>query len=255
MSQSSGWLTRVREPVSEDPGQEAILYSELDHSEVNQQFVDDLLAGGPVGRQIVDLGCGPAEIPIRLAEQLQANPEWMDRRNRGPDESDSMVDGASEFQFRGFQIMGIDSEVEMLQIAKREIDIAGFIDQILLECADLDELELFDSNMADTVISNSVIHHLRDPARGIATAHRLARPSGRVFHRDLARPINEEALEELVAKHGGSGGEAASQLLRQSLHASITIDEVREALRGLGVDESSVQMTSDRHRTIDYIKS
>ncbi len=109
--------------------------------------------------------------------------------------------------------------------------------------------------MADTVLSNTVLHHLDDPAVGIVAAHRLVRRGGRVFFRDLARPDSLQDVEKIVAQHGDPENEAASQRLRQSLHAALRVEEVREVLRGLGVDESSVQMTSDRHWTLDFMKT
>ena len=58
-------LPRTLEPESMDTAQEAEEYESMDHSAVNDIFVDDLIAGGSVGPQVIDLGCGPAAIPIR----------------------------------------------------------------------------------------------------------------------------------------------------------------------------------------------
>jgi ubiquinone/menaquinone biosynthesis C-methylase UbiE len=198
----------------------------MDHAMVNRQFVDDLVADGKsVGPQVIDLGCGPAAIAIELCLR-----------------SDSI------------QVLAIDSEVEMLEIAKREIDIAGLLDQITLHHASVCAMEEYEDGMADTVISNSMLHHLDDPQRGLQTAVRLIRAGGRLFVRDLARPSSLEKTENLVSEYTGGENEIAQQLFRQSLLAAFTLDEIREIAGGFGISAADVQMTSDRHWTIDWCR-
>jgi ubiquinone/menaquinone biosynthesis C-methylase UbiE len=197
----------------------------MDHSRVNSAFVDDLIASGNVGPQVIDLGCGPAMIPIELCKR---DPTVL--------------------------VMGIDAEVGMLEIAKLEVELAGMLDRVILRHADASAMDDFEEQMADTVISNSLIHHLEQPEAGLITCHRLLCDGGRLFVRDLARPDSEQQVERLVSMYAGEESPAAQQLFRQSLHAAITIDEVRVILGGLGISERHVQMTSDRHWTIDSIR-
>jgi ubiquinone/menaquinone biosynthesis C-methylase UbiE len=194
----------------------------MDHSEVNRRFVDDLLQR-PAGTRVIDLGCGPAAIAIELCHR---------------DESIEMI--------------AVDAEVEMLEIAKREIDAAGLLDRIALHHADACEMQFYSDEMADTVISNSLIHHLEHPEQGLASALRLIKKGGRLFIRDLVRPDSEREVESLVAAYSGQESKNAQQLLRQSLHAALTLEEIREMARGLGIRPDHVQMTSDRHWTIDW---
>ena len=202
----------------------------MDHSEVNRRFVDDLVDGGPVGPQVIDLGCGPAGIPIELCRRLES-----------------------------IQALAIDSEIEMLEIAKREIDIAGLLDQITLHHADVCAMDQYEDAMADTVIGNSLLHHLDEPGLGLQTAIRLLRAGGRLFIRDLARPDSVEQVESLVSQYAGQETENAQQLFRQSLFAALTLDEIREIAGrfnklGLGIWSEHVQMTSDRHWTLDWCR-
>lgn len=216
-------LPRTLEPESMDTAQEAEEYESMDHSAVNEIFVDDLIGGGSVGPQVIDLGCGPAAIPVLLAQRL---PE--------------------------LQVMGIDSAVEMLDVAKREIDFGGVMERVFLQHADAKTLQDFDDEMADTVISNSLVHHLADPKPALLNAIRMLRHGGRVFFRDLARPESADTVESLVQQYAGEETEFAKQLFRQSLHAALTIEEIRELTGGLGISPEQVQMTSDRHWTIDW---
>jgi ubiquinone/menaquinone biosynthesis C-methylase UbiE len=195
----------------------------MDHSGVNSAFVDDLIAGGDVGPQVIDLGCGPAMIPIELCQRDPA-----------------------------VQAMGVDSEIGMLEIAKLEIEMAGMLDRVILRHADASEMDDFEEQLADTVISNSLIHHLEQPQAGLITGRRLLRDGGRLFVRDLARPDSEQQVERLVSMYAGEEPPAAQQLFRQSFHAAITIDEARAIVGGLGISARHVQMTSDRHWTIDW---
>ena len=206
-----------------DTAQEADEYESMDHSAVNELFIDDLISAGDVGPQVIDLGCGPASIPILLAQRL---PE--------------------------VQVMGVDSAVEMLEVAKREIDFAGLLDRVFLEHADAKTLEHFGDEIADTIISNSLLHHLENPTTALATAVRIVRSGGRLFFRDLARPNSEDQVESLVTQYTDQESPFAQQLFRQSLHAALTIDEIRTLAGGLGISAEQVQMTSDRHWTIDW---
>lgn len=220
-------LPRTPEPQILSPYDEAAQYHAMDHGEVNRRFVDDLEAG-PIGPQVIDLGCGPAGIVIELCQRHDSA-----------------------------QVLAIDGEVEMLEIAKREIDMAGLLYQVTLQHADVCAMDDFDDAMADTVISNSLLHHLDDPAQGMKTAIRLLRPGGRLFIRDLYRPDTLEETERLVSQYAGSESEDAQQLFRQSLLAALTLDEIREIADsfnkpGLGISGEHAQMTSDRHWTLDW---
>jgi len=215
-------LPRTLEPEPNDLRAEALAYEQMDHAAVNQRFVDDLVRQGDVGPRIIDLGCGPALIPIEICHR---NDQWV--------------------------AMGIDASLEMLEIAKREIDFAGMLDRISLEHATIAQLNTFSEQMADTVVSNSLLHHLESPALGLEMALHLTRDGGRIFMRDLARPQTEQEVEALVRQHAADESPQGQQMLRQSLHAALTLDETRDICSALGIAASKVQMTSDRHWTID----
>lgn len=221
---SSMAVPRTPEPKPEDPYREAIEYQAMDHSIVNRRFVEELLMG-EVGPRVIDLGCGPGGIPIELCMQSSS-----------------------------VEILAIDEEPEMLDLAKRDIDAAGFLERIMLAQGDASDLDWLDEDSADTIISNSLLHHLDFPEKGLATAVRLVKPGGRIFIRDLARPTQESEIEQLVAQYSGQESLQAQQLFRQSFHASLTIEEITTMCESLGISGEHVQMTSDRHWTINWIK-
>ena len=219
-------LPRTLEPELMDSDLEVREYRAMDHEGVNQAFVDDLIAGGSVGPRVIDLGCGTAEIPVRLCAAL-----------------------------REIEVLGVDSSVAMLEAARMEIELGSATGRVHLELADCKQLKGFQEGAADTVISNTVLHHIPEPELMIAQALRVLAPSGRLFIRDLFRPATESDVEALVDAHAAGESDFARQLLRQSLHAAMTVDEMGEILAAFGIPQNSIRMTSDRHWTLDWTRS
>ena len=217
-------LPRVLEPEVMDSYEEAVEYDQMDHEAVNRAFVDDLIKGGTVGDRVVDLGTGTALIPIELCKR-----------------------------HADVQVMAVDASVEMLDLAKRRIEIAGMLSRIQLMHGDAKSLDDLATAMADSVISNTLLHHLPEPAQAIAAAMRIVVPGGRIFIRDLVRPANADEVDRLVALHAGNATDAAKKLFRESLHAALTLEEARDLFASFGFPRTTVNMTSDRHWTFDGI--
>ena len=212
-------IERVLEPEVMDDPEESQAYDDMDHAEVNRVFVQDLLATGKLGERVLDLGTGTARIPIELCEQH--------------DECN---------------VIASDAAVSMLEIAKLNIAIAGFEHRIELQLVDSKQLQLDDEEV-DTVISNSLIHHVPEPMTVVREIARVLRPGGKVFLRDLMRPESLEEVEDLVRTYAGEEIEESQQLFRQSLIAALTVEEMQELVEQVGFSRDSVQATSDRHWT------
>lgn len=218
-------IPRELEPEVMDTREEAELYDEMDHTSVNSLFVEDLLRGGPVGPRVLDLGTGTARIPILLAQ-------------RHPD----------------CQIMASDAAVNMLEIAKLNVALGGVEHRIQLHHGDGKKLG-FEDETFDTTVCNSIVHHIPEPSRLIAEMTRVLVPGGRIFVRDLLRPSSRDAVEALVSMHACDEPIENQQLLRQSLIAALTIDEIRALVADFGFSPDSVNVTSDRHWTWDAHKT
>lgn len=219
---SDGAVSRVLEPEVIDDYDEAAAYDRMDHAAVNRVFVDDLVAGGTVGQRVIDLGTGTALIPIELCQR-----------------------------FPDVRVMGIDASTEMLDLARRRVEIAGMIERIQLMHGDAKSLEEMPAAIAETVISNSLLHHLAEPRQAIATAMRIVVPGGRIFVRDLARPEIVTEIDRLVALHAQGESTTAKKMLRDSLHAALTLPEARQLFASFGFPPTTVRLTSDRHWTFD----
>jgi ubiquinone/menaquinone biosynthesis C-methylase UbiE len=212
-----------------DTAQEASDYDAMDHTDVNARFCSDLLTLGPPGR-VLDVGTGTALIPIELCR-------------RAP----------------GVDVHAIDMASSMLAIARRNVARAELGARIHIESGDAKSTRWADRTF-DTVISNSLIHHMPDPGRVLREMRRLVGPGGMLFVRDLVRPESAERVRDLVeryapiqpstnpfvdAMHARQAG-----LFEASLHAALTVDEVVALAAPLGIPSEAVRQTSDRHWTL-----
>jgi ubiquinone/menaquinone biosynthesis C-methylase UbiE len=168
---------------------------------------------------LLDVGTGPARIPIALCR----------------------VDAKAH-------VLAIDLAAHMLAIAERNVAEAGLADRIALQRADAKALP-YAAGSFEAVVSNTIVHHIPDPGPVLAALVRHVAPGGTLFVRDLARPDHLADLEQLVALHAGNEPPAARALFEASLHAALTVAEVRAIVGPLGLPADSVRMTSDRHWT------
>lgn len=212
-------LLRVLEPEFMDCTEDSESYDEMDHQQVNQCFVDDLVNSGPIEGDVLDLGTGTARIPIALCEQ----------------NSDCRV-------------LAVDAAASMLEIARLNIAVSCLEHQIDVRQEDCKGIAM-DDDTFDVVISNSLLHHIPDPKSLVAEAIRVARPGGRIFIRDLYRPSDSQTVEKLVNLHASEEPAGNQQLLRQSLHAALTLEEIQDIVSEYGFAKTDVRYTSDRHWT------
>ena len=217
-------LERVLEPEVMDTYEEARDYDSMDHQAVNKLFVDDLLAAGNIDNDILDVGTGTAQIPVELCRQSE-----------------------------DCRIIAIDMAVHMLDLARFNIEVDGFTQRIFLQQIDAKDM-LFESEMFDCVMSNSIIHHIPEPLAVLAESIRVTRPGGLLFFRDLLRPESGEEVAHLVSTYAGDENEHQRQMFDDSLRAALSLSEVRAMVSSLGFEAETVQATSDRHWTWIAIK-
>lgn len=212
-------IPRVLEPEVMESVEEAHDYNAMDHSLVNQRFVSDLLATGHILQDVLDLGTGTALIPIELCKRHAT-----------------------------CRVMASDLSLEMLQLARYNLEIQMLTHRIQLAQVDAKRMP-FATNMFDTLMSNSIIHHIPQPNIVLAEAVRVTAPNGLLFVRDLARPASHDEVEQLVKTYAGAESEHAQAMFRDSLCAALTVEEMRAMVAALNFPPDSVQMTSDRHWT------
>ena len=215
-------MERVPEPeVMDDPAQ-AVAYARADFAGVNQAFVDRFCATFPEFKsgRIVDLGCGPADIPIRLTRALPAA-----------------------------HVTGVDASGPMLALAREAVAAAGLTDRIALVEGRLPGLPLPDAGF-DAVISNSLIHQLPDAWPFWREVRRLGHPGAAILVVDLFRPDSREIARSVVETYSGGEHPVLKRDFYNSLCAAFTPDEIDEQLRAAGLGYLRAEVISDRHAAV-----
>lgn len=229
-------LPRTLEPEVMDTAQEAIDYDSMDHAAVNRLFVTDLLfaaleaglpveeesAGSPV--EILDLGTGTAQIPIELCRRTP-----------------------------NVRVVAIDLAAEMLHVAKLNVELASLRDRVMLNLVDAKQIP-YETGRFDAIISNSIVHHIPEPASVLAEAVRVVRSGGLIFIRDLLRPKTEAEVHRLVALYAADCNDHQRSMFDASVRAALTLEEIRAFITPLGFPADSIRQSSDRHWTWSAIK-
>jgi ubiquinone/menaquinone biosynthesis C-methylase UbiE len=216
-------IPRVLEPEAMETPEVVRQYDAMDHSLVNARFVADFLSahGCCRGGEIVDVGTGTARIPIALAG---ADPRAC--------------------------VRALDLSATMLAQAAVNIAAAGMASRIKLYHGDAKALlDLVGPGFFEGVISNTIVHHIPDPAPVLETMALLVRPGGTLLVRDLVRPDSAAETGRLVELYAAGETEHARALFEASLNAALTLDEIRSLIAGLQLAPDDVSMTSDRHWT------
>lgn len=212
-------LPRILEPEVMDSPEEARDYDTMDHRAVNQVFVADFLAVWDGQNPILDVGTGTAQIPIALCTQSARA-----------------------------QVVAIDLAEHMLKLGHDNVRRAGLEQRIRLEICDAKRLSDSDSSYG-AVMSNSIVHHIPEPKKVLAEMARVIRTGGCLFVRDLLRPADPQMLKQLVKTYAGDSNEHQQRMFADSLHAALSLEEIRGLVAELGFDPGSVEQTTDRHWT------
>jgi len=210
-------LERVLETEVMDTLEDAVEYDSMDFTDVNTAFAERAIELAPPEGILLDVGTGTARIPILIVQRRPALHIW-----------------------------AIDLSENMLKVGKKNVQEAGVSQNVKLKKVDAKTLP-YPENHFDMVVSNSIVHHLPDPIPFLKEVNRVTKPSGGICIRDLFRPPDMKTLEDLTQKYAGDATEYQKKLYRDSLHASFTLDEVRELIEKAGLEGVVVVQSSDRH--------
>ena len=109
----------------------------------------------------------------------------------------------------------LDLSAAMLEKAALNIAAARLADRIRCQEGDAKSLlERFGDGSFEGVVSNTIVHHIPDPAPVLAEMARLVAPRGTLMVRDLARPDSSDAIVQLAELYAGSESPAARGALR-----------------------------------------
>ncbi len=210
---------RELEPEVMDGRAEALAYDTMDHTAVNAAFVQrlvDLRASG----LMLDLGTGPGHQPPLICEAIPA-----------------------------CRVVGVDLSIEMLRLAEGHRQRCRHAAAITYVQTDAKRLPFADATF-DTVLSNTILHHIPEPEAVLREARRVLRPGGVLLIRDLYRPPDTHTLEALVRQHAGRESPHQQQLFRDSLKAALTPGEIRELTARMKWHDVEITVDTDRHMSI-----
>ncbi len=213
-------LPRVLEPEVMSSAEEAGEYDEMDFSATDLLFAERAAqlvrgASAPVNL-IADLGSGNAKIPLALCPLVPAS----------------------------IRVCALEMSPEMLAVAARNRARDGVA--LHFVAADAKHIP-FAGHSVGMVTSNSLVHHIPDPRAVFQEIARIARPGAPILLRDLVRPETQEALDALLEAHAARWSPVQRTLFSDSLHAALTLQEIRKLLDECGLADVTVAQVTDRH--------
>jgi ubiquinone/menaquinone biosynthesis C-methylase UbiE len=212
-------VDRILEPELMIDEAQTLAYAKADFEQVNQGFVDRYRASFPkgIGGKMVDLGCGPGDIPVRFARALP-----------------------------GYTITAVDGSEAMVALAQQAVIAAGVADRVQVQHARLPMLPL-PLQSFDAVVSNSLVHHMPDPFVFWNELVRLGKPGATVLIMDLFRPESTARARAIVESYAAQEAPILKEDFYNSLCAAFTLREVRSQIRSRGLGGLVCELASDRH--------
>lgn len=213
-------MLRTPEPELMLDPEQAVAYAEADFSESDERFVQRFrqLFGSSLAGEIMDLGCGPGNIALRMA-----------------------------VAFPACVITGVDGSMAMLEIARnRAAQLPSAPARIHFMEAPLPSSAL-PTGKATAVVSNSLLHHLHDPLVLWQTLEQVAAPGAAVLIADLRRTETTEAAQQIVDTYARGAPEILREDFYNSLLAAFEVDEVKSQLETAGLKGLQVQAVGDRY--------
>lgn len=217
-------MDRVLEPELMDDPSQADAYARADFSEENQGFVERFKEYFPEFSQgmVLDLGCGPADIPIRFAKLYPA-----------------------------CQIIGVDASGPMIKLGEQAVKQADLSDRITLRCERYEVVA--GARIADAAFSNSLLHHLPNPLQFWQKLRQLVKPGAPVLVMDLLRPESPDAAQAIVDQYAANEPDILRRDFYNSLLAAFTEDEIGSQLARMNLTRLLIDIPDDRHWVVGGI--
>ena len=211
-------MLRVLEPELMDDPAQVHAYAAADFSQENQGFVDRFREYFPEFTEghILDLGCGPGDIPIRFARAVP-----------------------------GCWITGVDASAPMVRLAEEAVQQAGLSGRITFRCERFQDFA--GANVADAAISNSMLHHVPNPLQFWHKLRLAVKPGSPVLVMDLLRPESPEEAQAIVDRYASGAPDILRRDFYNSLLAAFTEDEISAQLAQMNLTRLLIDAIDDRH--------
>ncbi len=188
---------------------------------IDNTFVDHVLTLGTPKGLLLDVGCGPGNIILKVAQRCPH-----------------------------LSIVGVDYSANMVRAGRRAAGELGLENQVFFNQGSADQLPFADGTF-DIVLSNSVLHHLMNPSKAFEEMLRVAKPDGTVVVRDLRRP-SRLAFPLHVRWHGRHYSGIMKRLFEDSVRAAYTPDELAGLLLRSGMSKAHLFLYERTHMGFVY---
>ena len=217
-------MPRVLEPELMDDPAQALVYARADFEKENQGFIDRFREYYPEFTEghILDLGCGPGDIPVRFARTLPS-----------------------------CRITAVDASEPMIGLAGAAVKQAGLADRITFRCERFQAVSLVEP--ADAAVSNSLLHHVPNPLQFWYRLRQLVKPGSPVLVMDLLRPDSPEEAQAIVDCYAAKEPERLRRDFYRSLLAAFTEDEAAAQLAEMNLSRLMIDVVDDRHWVVSGI--
>jgi len=215
-------VIRVPEKELMCSNEQAAAYANANFTESNNIFINNTFQHVKIDNytQLLDIGCGDGEIPIRISKETDC------------------------------EITAIDGSQAMLNEFKKKIKKNNIRNIFLYK-------KLIDHNLLlgksfDVITCNSVLHHVSDLSLFWNTIFRLSRKNGIICLMDLERPKSNKEMDDILLKYGGKDPILLDDF-KNSLKAAYTINEVSQQLDGYNNISFNIKPVSDRHFFVNIV--
>ncbi len=214
-------MQRVPEPELMDEEAQACAYALADFAEPHDHFVALFGEAHPdhCPVSVLDLGCGPADVTLRFARAYPA-----------------------------CEVHGVDGAAAMLRFGHEAVAETGLGHRVRLLHGYLPGATLPRTGY-DTLISNSLLHHLANPMVLWEAIAQYGAPGAAVFVMDLRRPADVDTARAMMERYAAGEPEVLRQDFFNSLLAAYEPAEVQAQLDAAGLP-LKVSVVSDRHLTV-----
>jgi len=217
-------MQRIPEPELMNDPQQAQAYAAADFEQPHAMFISlfqETFSDVGDNACVLDLGCGPGDITFRFARA-----------------------------FPGCRVHGVDGSEAMLAHARKVLESKQLLQERVHFFKKILPGESPPFKPYDTIISNSLLHHLAEPQVLWESVRSCAAAGARVFIMDLKRPETRSTARQMVELYAAGEPEILRRDFYNSLLAAFTVDEIREQLTSAGLAGFTAREVSDRHLVI-----
>lgn len=210
-------MKRVLEPELMEDLEQSQAYSSANFSSSNNLFIQYISKNTSTTIQnVLDLGCGPADVDIELAHQ-----------------------------HKNCSITALDGSQAMVDIGRCKVENHKLSHRINIQQSFIPDPNIKPADY-DLIISKDLLHHLPDPSVLWREMDRLANAKTQIYVMDLLRPGSEQEAREIVNETSFHEPEVLKLDFYNSLLAAFTMEEMESQLQNTHF-KYHIDRLGDRH--------